>query len=240
MDFILVSTENDDDAYFASARELTDAVLQRAIDQLGRNRDFLYLPAVSLTAMSPPSDGRGGATIGTLTVFRGGRIQWSVRGLDALAQDWRIPHVYSDVPGALRLCRALRAGQIDLIASEAWTVAQVKLCPVCGFDLSALSWAPSSQADHSDAEDRHLPPLDVPHYQTCNGCETTFGVDWIGATYGEMRQLWLAKACPWWASGQIPRDVAASPGALAAFERLSRNLMRTPTDLPLSSAPAHA
>jgi hypothetical protein len=74
MDFILVSTENHDDAYFASARELTDAVLQRAIDQLGENRGFSCLPAVSLTALSPPTAAVSGAAIGALTVFRGGRM----------------------------------------------------------------------------------------------------------------------------------------------------------------------
>jgi hypothetical protein len=86
----------------------------------------------------------------------------------------------------------------------------------------------------------HVPPLEVPPFQTCGGCGTTFGVDWIGATYGQMRQWWLDRACPWWAFGKIPEDVAASPHALEAFERLSRNLMRTPTDLPLSSAPERA
>lgn len=238
MDFILVSTENDDDAYFPSAHDLTDAILQHAIEKLGQYRDFEYLPAASLTAMSPPSADTSGATIGTLTVFRGGRVQWSAQGMDALAQDWRIPHIYSDAIGALRLWRSLRAGQSDLIAREAWTVTQVKFCPICGFDLSGLSWADVSHPNHSHSGDNHVPPLEVPPYQTCGGCGTTFGVDWIGATYGQMRQWWLDKTCPWWASGTIPEDVAASPRALEAFERLSRDLMRTPTDLPLSSAPA--
>jgi hypothetical protein len=236
MDFILVSTENHDDAYFASARELTDAVLQRAIDQLGENRGFSCLPAVSLTALSPPTAAVSGATIGALTVFRGGRIQWARASLESLAQDWRIPHVYTDTLSALRLLQSLRSGDVQAIERMPWVAGQVKLCPICGFDLSHLAW-PTVVNTRPAETDGGCPPFEVPPYETCGGCETTFGVDWIGMTYGEMRNLWLARACPWWMSGEIPDHVRSDPAALAAFEALCRTLMRTPTDHPLSSAP---
>ena len=51
-----------------------------------------------------------------------------------------------------------------------------------------------------------------------------------------MRQWWLEKACPWWASGDVPAEVRNDPLALQAYGRLSRDLMRTPTDYPLSAA----
>ncbi|WP_072376573.1 hypothetical protein [Hyphomicrobium sp. NDB2Meth4] len=80
------------------------------------------------------------------------------------------------------------------------------------------------------------PPLDVPPFETCGGCGTTFGVDWIGATYGEMRQWWLERVCPSWASGGIAGENCADPDVLQAFARLSRDLLRTPNDYPLSAA----
>lgn len=236
MDFLFVSTENDDDGYFASA-DLTDAVLHHALDQLAANRQFFYLPAVSLTAMTPPSAEQAGTIVGTLTVFRGGRIQWVSAGLDGLAQDWCAPHRYVEPMTALRLLQSLRSGDIETIKRTPWIVGQVKLCPICGFDLSHLSWPRVAGVSNGGTD---LPPFEVPPYEICGGCGTTFGVDWIGATYGEMRQWWIEKTCPWWASGQIPEDVAANPLALEAVERLSRNLLRTPTDLPLSSAPPRA
>jgi hypothetical protein len=236
MDFMLVSTENHDDAYFASAQELTDAVLRRAIDQLAENRGFLCLPAVSLAAMSPPNEGQSGAAIGALTVFRGGRIQWARASLDGLAQDWRVPHVYTDALSALRLLQSLRSGDVQAIERMPWVAGQVKLCPVCGFDLSHLTWRAVADTGLVETESG-FPPCAVPPYETCGGCGTTFGVDWIGATYGEMRDLWLARVCPWWMSGEMPEHVRSDPAALAAFETLSRTLMRTPTDHPLSSAP---
>lgn len=236
MDFTLVSTEDDDDCYFSRVADLTDSILQRAIDRLSRNRAFSYLPASSLSAMRPPRDGQHGTTVGTLTVFRGGRIQWSAGGMDALAQDWRIPHVYTGADDALRLWQALRAGDVAAIAGRDWTATQAKLCPICGFDLSKLAWQ-ATDASGDGRREESFPPLTVPPYGTCGGCETTFRVDWIGSTYGEMRERWLQRVCPWWASGQIPDDVRADPVALRAFERLSRDLMKTPTDYPLSSAP---
>ena len=52
MDALLVSTEEDGDGYF-TCEQLTDLVLERAIRLLGRNRDFHYLPAASLTVRAP-------------------------------------------------------------------------------------------------------------------------------------------------------------------------------------------
>jgi hypothetical protein len=236
MDFILVSTEDNDDCYFSRAADLTDAILENAINRLSLNRAFSYLPSASLSAMCPPRESQHGTTIGTLTVFRGGRIQWSAGGMDALAQDWRIPHIYSDAAEAFRLWQALRAGDIAAVTGKVWTAAQVKLCPICGFDLLKLVWQ-ATDASFDGRREESFPPLTVPPYETCGGCATTFGVDWLGSTYGEMRERWLERVCPWWASGRIPEAVRADPLALRAFERLSRDLMKTPTDYPLSSAP---
>ena len=236
MDFLLVSTENDDEAYFASARDLTDAILQRAIDQLEQNRAFQYLPSASLTAMLPPSVSQSGTTVGTLTVFRGGRTQWSENGIGSLAQDWRVPHLYVDAAEGLRLWQALRSGDLRAVTGQPWVLGQTRLCPICGFDLSHLSWQAVGTAQ--EAENTGVPPFEVPPYQTCGGCRTTFGIDWIGATYGEMREFWLAQACPSWASGEVPEHVGSDPAAMKAFQVCRRDLMRTPTDHPLSCASA--
>jgi hypothetical protein len=231
MDAILVTTEDDGDGHYATATALDDGVLSAALDRINRNRSFFYLPAAFLSVMVPPSPQQAGRTLGTLTLFRGGRVQWEEGDVGSLAQDWRIPHVYSDTEGALRLWRVLLGGDVDAVRRREWIAAQTKLCPICGFDLSGLRWPARGGGDASTE-----PPLDLPTYETCGGCRTTFGVDWIGATYGEMRQRWLEKACPWWASSDVPAEVRSDPLALQAFERLSRDLMRTPTDYPLSAA----
>lgn len=238
LDALFDSTEANEDgqAYVPDVGLLSDTHLTRALDRLHANRGFQYLPSASLTVNVPASrapDGAvlAGSTLGSLSFFRGGRIQWEAGDGSSGQQDWRVPHLYAGRDVALRLWRLLLAGQVDEVARAGWVVAQTRLCPICGFDLSDRvwpQWRPEGRGEDP------LPPLDVPRYSACGGCRTTFGVDWVGASFAEMRRFWLERDCPWWDTG-IPPQPSIDVATRIAFERLERDLMRTPTDMPLSS-----
>jgi|LNFM01.1.fsa_nt_gb hypothetical protein len=209
-DVLVQSTESDRFGYFASPALIGDAILSHALDEIDQSGTFAYLPAVSLTLMQPATAGRLGWTIGSLTVFRGGRVQWQIGDFGSLDQDWRVPHLYGDRAVAMELCRLLLDGAVERVARHAWRIEQTKLCPVCGHDLAHHRWERSSRDANA------LPPMTVPPYGTCEGCNTTFGVDWIGLRFSEMRELWLARQ-----------------GKLTPDQR--ERLKRTPTDDPTSA-----
>lgn len=210
MDAILTSSDSERFGYMADVAMLSDEVLTSALDEIESSATFAYLPAASLSVMRPVSDAAPGQTLGTLTAFRGGRIQWEAGTIGTLAQDWQVPHLYVSRTEVLELWRKLARGAVDEIAMLAWRTEQTKLCPICGHDLGHLAWR------RLDSPAASEPPFEVPAYETCNGCGTTFGVDWVGATYGEMRQSWL-RARP-----DPPPEARA-------------RLHRTPTDHPLST-----
>lgn len=234
MEAILSSTEDDFFQYAERATEIAAPELRQALAALHKNRTFEVLPAACLEvalfqAVGPTQH------LGALTAFRGGRIQWLDGSGGTLTQDWQTPHMYTTSEKAIELFQALLGANLIQIRNEPWKVGQTKLCPICGYDLSNRSWWPNGACEAAAAMGIALPPLDAPYYDICGGCGTEFGVDWAGASFGEIRRLWLEMVCPWWGSEKIPDEITANVQALGKYQQLESNLLRTPTDHPWSA-----